>query len=63
VSLVTDEEMEGWKRDYPEAFGRKIDYAAGVCTEGWMHRGRIGAKGGANSEGACYRRRKIRRGL
>ena len=36
VEKVTDEEMEQWKRDYPEAFARKIDYAAGVCLEGWM---------------------------
>jgi len=28
--------MEGWKRDYPEAFARKLDYAAGVCLEGWI---------------------------
>ena len=33
---VTDEEMEGWKRDYPEAFARKVDYASGVCLEGWL---------------------------
>jgi trimethylamine-N-oxide reductase (cytochrome c) len=33
---VTDEEMEGWKRDYPEAFARKVDKAAGVCLEGWL---------------------------
>ena len=36
VEKVTDEEMEGWKRDYPEAFARKIDPAAGVCLEGWL---------------------------
>jgi trimethylamine-N-oxide reductase (cytochrome c) len=36
VQTVTDEEMEGWKRDYPEAFARKIDKAAGVCLEGWL---------------------------
>jgi trimethylamine-N-oxide reductase (cytochrome c) len=35
VEKVTDEEMEGWKRDYPEAFARKIDEAAGVCMDGW----------------------------
>ena len=28
--------MEGWKRDYPEAFARKIDPDAGVCLEGWL---------------------------
>ena len=36
VAKVTDEEMEGWKRDYPEAFARKIDPGAGVCLAGWM---------------------------
>ena len=36
VEKVTDKEMEGWKRDYPEAFARKIDPAAGVCLDGWL---------------------------
>ena len=36
VQMVTDEEMEHWKRDYPEAFARKVDKAAGVCLAGWM---------------------------
>ena len=36
VERVTDEEMEGWKRDFPEAFARKLDYAAGVCLDGWL---------------------------
>ena len=36
VERVTREEMEGWKRDYPEAFARKIDPAAGVCLAGWL---------------------------
>jgi len=31
---VTDEEMEAWRRQYPEAFERKIDPAFGVCLEG-----------------------------
>jgi trimethylamine-N-oxide reductase (cytochrome c) len=35
VEKVTDEEMAGWKRDYPEAFARKVDVAAGVCMDGW----------------------------
>ena len=33
---VSDEEMEGWKAQYPEAFGRKVDEACGVCLEGWL---------------------------
>ena len=36
VEKVTDEEMEQWKRDYPEAFARKIDPDAGVCLAGWL---------------------------
>ena len=36
VAKVTDEEMEGWKQKYPEAFERKIDYACGVCLNGWL---------------------------
>ena len=36
VSAVTDDEMAGWMEKYPEAFGRKIDYATGVCLDGWM---------------------------
>jgi len=33
---VTDEEMEGWKKQYPDAFARKVDEACGVCLEGWL---------------------------
>jgi trimethylamine-N-oxide reductase (cytochrome c) len=36
VEKVTDAEMDGWKRDYPEVFARKVDPAAGVCLEGWL---------------------------
>ena len=36
VKKVTGEEMEQWKRDYPEAFARRIDPAAGVCLDGWL---------------------------
>ena len=36
VAKVTDEEMEGWKRDYPDAFSRKLDYATGVILDGWL---------------------------
>ncbi len=36
VAKVTDEEMEGWKKQYPESFARKIDNACGVCLDGWM---------------------------
>ncbi|MDR2421224.1 MAG: molybdopterin-dependent oxidoreductase [Oscillospiraceae bacterium] len=36
VGRVTDEEMAAWRRDYPEAFARKVDHAAGVCLDGWL---------------------------
>ena len=36
VAKVTDEEMEQWKRKYPESFGRKVDEACGVCLDGWL---------------------------
>ncbi|MBO6010918.1 MAG: dehydrogenase, partial [Oscillospiraceae bacterium] len=36
VEKVTDEEWAEWKRDWPEAFARKIDHGAGVCLEGWL---------------------------
>jgi trimethylamine-N-oxide reductase (cytochrome c) len=36
VEKVTDAEWIEWKRDYPEAFARKIDPAQGVCLDGWL---------------------------
>ena len=36
VEKVTDAEWESWKRDYPEAFARKLDPDAGVCLAGWL---------------------------
>ncbi len=36
VAKVTDEEMAGWRRDYPEAFNRKYDPATGVSLSGWL---------------------------
>jgi anaerobic selenocysteine-containing dehydrogenase len=36
VQKVTDEEMENWKKQYPDSFGRKIDRACGVCLDGWL---------------------------
>ena len=36
VEKVTAEEWETWKREYPEAFGRKLDDACGVCLDGWL---------------------------
>ena len=36
VAKVTDEEMAGWRRDYPEAFERDYDSATGVSLSGWL---------------------------
>ena len=36
VAPVSDEEMEGWKKQYPESFARKVDEGCGVCLEGWL---------------------------
>jgi trimethylamine-N-oxide reductase (cytochrome c) len=36
VQKVDDQEMENWKKQYPDAFARKIDYATGVCLDGWL---------------------------
>ena len=36
VAKVTDEEMAGWRRDYPEAFTRNYDGATGVSLSGWL---------------------------
>jgi len=38
VAKVTDEEMAGWRRDYPEAFDRAAIYdpATGVSLSGWL---------------------------
>jgi anaerobic selenocysteine-containing dehydrogenase len=36
VAKVTSEEMDGWRRDYPEAFARAYDPATGVSLSGWL---------------------------
>jgi trimethylamine-N-oxide reductase (cytochrome c) len=36
VQKVTDEEMAGWRRDYPEAFNRDYDPTTGVSLSGWL---------------------------
>jgi len=36
VAKVTNEEMESWKKNYPDSFARKLDYATGVCLDGWL---------------------------
>ncbi|MDR0817367.1 MAG: molybdopterin-dependent oxidoreductase [Clostridiales Family XIII bacterium] len=32
---VTDAEFDGWKKQYPGSFARKVDEACGVCLAGW----------------------------
>ena len=36
AAKVTDEEMDGWKKQYPDSFARKVDEGCGVCLEGWL---------------------------
>jgi anaerobic selenocysteine-containing dehydrogenase len=36
VQRVTAEEMAGWRRDYPAAFGRNYDAVTGVSLSGWL---------------------------
>ena len=36
VAKVTKQEMDGWRRDYPEAFQRVIDPACGLCLDSWL---------------------------
>jgi trimethylamine-N-oxide reductase (cytochrome c) len=33
---ITDEEMEQWKKDYPEAFARDYDPAIGINYASWV---------------------------
>ena len=36
VQKVSGEEMDGWRRDFPEAFARKYDPAAGLRVDAWL---------------------------
>jgi molybdopterin guanine dinucleotide-containing S/N-oxide reductase-like protein len=36
VQKVSGEEWDKWRRDYPEAFARTYDHAAGLRTDAWM---------------------------
>jgi trimethylamine-N-oxide reductase (cytochrome c) len=36
VAKVTDEEMAGWRKSYPEAFARNYDRDTGVSLSGWL---------------------------
>ena len=50
VAKVTDEEMAGWRRDYPEAFNRDYDLATGVSLSGWLSDRRGAAQAGRRKE-------------
>lgn len=39
VQKVSHEEWDGWRRDYPEAFAREYDQAAGLRFNAWIERG------------------------
>jgi trimethylamine-N-oxide reductase (cytochrome c) len=39
VAKVTAEEWETWRRDYPEAFKRQYDPAAGLRVDAWIEGG------------------------
>jgi trimethylamine-N-oxide reductase (cytochrome c) len=36
VAGVTMEEMDGWKKKYPEAFDREYDPASGLRFNAWI---------------------------
>lgn len=36
AAKVTDEEYEGWKKDYPDAFARDYDPATGINYDSWV---------------------------
>ena len=40
VSRVTAELMDQWRQDYPEAFARKYDAAAGLRFDAWIEGGK-----------------------
>jgi trimethylamine-N-oxide reductase (cytochrome c) len=36
VEKLSLDEMEQWKKDYPDAFARKYDYNGGLCFEAYL---------------------------
>ncbi|EKD35447.1 MAG: hypothetical protein ACD_75C01907G0001, partial [uncultured bacterium] len=36
VQKVSGEEMDKWRREYPDAFARKYDPAAGLRVDAWI---------------------------
>jgi trimethylamine-N-oxide reductase (cytochrome c) len=39
VEKVSGQQWDQWRRDYPEAFERKYDPAAGLCVDAWIEGG------------------------
>jgi trimethylamine-N-oxide reductase (cytochrome c) len=39
VERLSMEEMDQWRRDYPEAFEREYDPDSGLCVNAWMEGG------------------------
>jgi trimethylamine-N-oxide reductase (cytochrome c) len=39
VAKVTGRQWDRWRRDFPEAFKRKYDPAAGLCVDAWIEKG------------------------
>ena len=36
IEKVTMQQMEDWKKQYPEAFGREYNSASGLCFNAWV---------------------------
>jgi anaerobic selenocysteine-containing dehydrogenase len=36
IEKLSLDEMEQWKKDYPDAFARKYDYDSGLCASAWI---------------------------
>jgi len=39
VEKVTQEQMDEWRQNYPDAFAREYDLASGLCFNGWVEGG------------------------
>ena len=40
VERVSMQQMDEWRREYPDAFERDYDYASGLHFNGWVEEGR-----------------------
>jgi len=39
IEKLSLDEMEQWRKDYPDSFARKYDYASGNCFDAWIDEG------------------------